>query len=463
MGGNSATVEHCRNGVRPISSDPSFGPQSAKPLDDTAEAVDPNIPSESDFDDLVSKLTLSGGNFSGDLAVDLALDIVLNQLAEQAYLATGARGAAILLLRDTELVCRASSGVEVPELGSKADGPAGLAAARCMATRQWQCLEGRQNAAVVLVPIARQHSVDGVLELAFRRGMVVSPDQERLWDSFARRVVKNLERASRRAAEECVPREFGEEGGEAACSAAKESTGQTVAAGIPAARARRLDVVSWSLAAVVFGCAIGLGVLAEVRLSPHPSRKAATTARSLEQSARAGRNAYSIELETTPAKKMKAGPSPSDASHAVAAGSGDELSQGGLVIYRDGKEIFRQVPIHPNAEFATGSADRARSQTALPGRGNEPLAEGGESVLLYTVDPEYPRQALEQHIGGPVVLEVSVDEQGAVAGIETVSGPAILVEAAREAVKQWRFRPTEKDNRPMQMEARITVNFKLPS
>src|SRR5258708_36951677 len=49
-------------------------------------------------------------------SVDLALDLVLNEVVEQARLATGASGAAIGLMRDAVTVFRATTGEHAPQL-----------------------------------------------------------------------------------------------------------------------------------------------------------------------------------------------------------------------------------------------------------------------------------------------------------------------------------------------------------
>src|SRR4030081_4122885 len=61
--------------------------------------------------------TKNGGALSPELSADLALEIVLNEIADQACLATGATGAAIMLRVKSEMVCRASSGNTAPPLG----------------------------------------------------------------------------------------------------------------------------------------------------------------------------------------------------------------------------------------------------------------------------------------------------------------------------------------------------------
>src|ERR1700756_368079 len=77
-----------------------------------------NLPSDSEIRGLTSALAASGGGASSE---DLALDLVLNQIVEQACLATGATGAAIALTRDGVMVGRATTGRNAPDLGIRLD------------------------------------------------------------------------------------------------------------------------------------------------------------------------------------------------------------------------------------------------------------------------------------------------------------------------------------------------------
>jgi protein TonB len=58
-----------------------------------------------------------------------------------------------------------------------------------------------------------------------------------------------------------------------------------------------------------------------------------------------------------------------------------------------------------------------------------------------------------------VTLQVNIDKNGIIVSTEVLSGPEILANAAREAVRQWRFRPHYKDGVPIETEARVVVNF----
>lgn len=60
------------------------------------------------------------------------------------------------------------------------------------------------------------------------------------------------------------------------------------------------------------------------------------------------------------------------------------------------------------------------------------------------------------------MLDVQTRGDGTVEGIELVSGQPLLAQAAMAAVKQWRFRPQTVKGRPVEMQTRVTLNFRLP-
>ena len=81
---------------------------------------------------------------------------------------------------------------------------------------------------------------------------------------------------------------------------------------------------------------------------------------------------------------------------------------------------------------------------------------------MQRVEPEYPEQAKLEHIEGPVVLGILVGSDGLVKGLNVVSGDLQLVNAASDAVKQWRFKPYLLNGKAVEFETRVTVNFALP-
>lgn len=93
-----------------------------------------------------------------------------------------------------------------------------------------------------------------------------------------------------------------------------------------------------------------------------------------------------------------------------------------------------------------------------------PVRVGGrvkEPRLLRRVDPVYPALARQLHLDGTVVIDAVLDEQGNVTEMRLVSGQALLVQAAMEAVRQWKYEPTYLNDQPVPIALNVTVIFKL--
>lgn len=84
-----------------------------------------------------------------------------------------------------------------------------------------------------------------------------------------------------------------------------------------------------------------------------------------------------------------------------------------------------------------------------------------ETMIVKKVAPVYPPDAKKDHIQGAVELKVTVDKQGNVAKVQTISGPDRLVPSAIEAVKQWKYKPYSLNGNPVEVETKVTVNFTL--
>ena len=81
---------------------------------------------------------------------------------------------------------------------------------------------------------------------------------------------------------------------------------------------------------------------------------------------------------------------------------------------------------------------------------------------MHRVEPVYPEDARTQQIQGRVVLDVHIGEDGAVQDVQLVSGPPQLAQASIDAVKQWRFNSRIVNGHAVEMQTRITLNFRLP-
>jgi TonB family protein len=82
----------------------------------------------------------------------------------------------------------------------------------------------------------------------------------------------------------------------------------------------------------------------------------------------------------------------------------------------------------------------------------------GASAGYSAADPVLTKQ---QTMEGAVVLLARIDKDGNIQSLQPISGPEILFAAAREAVKQWRFKPYYQSGEAIDSETEITVKFAI--
>jgi TonB family protein len=89
---------------------------------------------------------------------------------------------------------------------------------------------------------------------------------------------------------------------------------------------------------------------------------------------------------------------------------------------------------------------------------------GGISApqAVSTPDPEYTEEARNAKTQGTCILWLIVDDQGRPRDIRVVRGLGMGLDAkAVEAVKQWKFLPSLRDGRPVNVQISVEVGFKL--
>jgi protein TonB len=81
--------------------------------------------------------------------------------------------------------------------------------------------------------------------------------------------------------------------------------------------------------------------------------------------------------------------------------------------------------------------------------------------IIHQVMPEYPELARQAGVQGTVVLDTVVSVEGAVTQVKVVSGPEALSQAARNAVRWWRYEPYLVNGQPATVETTVAVDFRL--
>ena len=460
---------------------------------------------ESDFAGLAAKLAAhGGGRIPAELSGELALDIVLNEIVEEACVATGATGAAIALARGEEMVCRASSGGSAPELGTRLDMNSGMAGA-CLRSRRIQCCDdaladpsadaevSRQLGvrSVVVLPLLQDEELIGIFEIFSARPAAFGERDLRTLEVLAERILENTQARQSSlvsiglaattfvgGASHDNAREEIEEPTEAASESAGNDTpvyGLLTAQREPeateatSAAAPRFDWLTTFMSGIIVAVALLMGTVFAMRMgwlkaggqrrapraaATAPASSAVATSAAKQVNASAGEPG-SMKPATTQSKSTT-GRSESRTEHS-------RVPEGSLRVYENGKEIFRMPPSEAGATGVRPAEKEANIGSGLqPARIVELSPDAAEGSLLRRVEPEYPEQALTQRVQGPVLLDVHISEEGAVQEVKLVSGSPLLAEAAIAAVRQWRFKPQTVSGRAVEMETRITLKFTLP-
>jgi TonB family protein len=466
--------------------------KSSGRVGDVVSAGDPR-----DVGEVARALAAHGG---GEASFELALDLVLHEVVEQARAATGATGAAIALARAGEMVCRATSGPDAPDLGVRLETTSGLSGA-CLQTGTIQLCGDTETDPRVDAEACRRLGVRSILVLPLGDGpqpFGILEVFSSLLDAFGDQDVSSLRNLARRVlasrlantAENTVTDRV--ENNVASPTGAEQfasvqphvddkSLADEIAPAIepntlpevePIAEApagastdegfrRGTDLWTAILGVLVIVTAIVLGLALGWRGAIVRGFKAGSTGGSQGHTSVASAEKADSVIDSGAEPEAPSGDLSTPAKSGSPAQPGSstgatsvEPPGGGLVVTQNGKVIYRLAPDEP----------AIRTAAKPPGNGTKP--EQSESAagtrLIHRVEPEYPEEARTQHIQGLVTLDVQIGAEGAVHNIAVVDGNAMLAEAAVQAVRQWRYRPYSVDGRPVEMQTRVTIRFTLP-
>jgi len=414
------------------------------------------IPQQHNVADVARTLVAYGG---GSVAIDLALDLVLNEVVEQARTATGANGAAIGFTLEGEMVCRATTGESAPDLGVRVDASAGVVGASVRSGEvqliQDAETDDRVNAeacrrldvrSMVIIPLLEKGEVFGILQAFSSRPNAFGETEISTLHTLAAKIVDSKKevdagldisstpfarRAEDRASQGVIP--------ENPQHPPQSESHQFTTADQPIA-GKGSEIWSSVLVVLVIAAAILLGVEVGWHRGAQEARGPAATvpASAALNSAKATDSMQDADGDRT--ADLQANPKSTTEARAATAStppaSGLIVTEDGHIIYRSPDETNR-APLGPSVRPA-----------------NQPI---------HRVDPEYPVEAQQRHLQGPVVLNVQILRDGSVGNVSTVSGDPILADSAVRAVRQWRYKPNLIKGHPVEGQATITVNFKLPS
>jgi TonB family protein len=405
---------------------------------------------------------------------NLSLDYLLDSIVQAARLVACADGAAIAMRRDKVVVCQARSGDMAPELGTELDADAHISG-ECLRTGGTLRCEDTHNdprvdaeacrsvglRSVAVVPVGRKPAVSGVLEAFSALPNAFDDTQVKLLEEMAELVIA----AQHRSAESGVE-----------------------VASLKLVNTRKRSLILGAVAVLVlFSWLVFRG-----KSNGHPSSVAAHQPVGLPSAAAVADRSSAGVLEPNPSPAEDPPSATTNLPSPTAKGSKTEKdSVTGDVSVRkfvpapaSNRNTSANVPDglrRPSAQNLDQATETppplaavSTSFQAAPGGllvaapNNLPKAprkaplglSGG--TIEQQVNPIYPSEALAQRVGGRVLLQAVVAEDGTVHDLKVMKGNALLARAAIQAVAQWRYRPYLLDGQPIRMTTEITLIFKLP-
>ena len=405
----------------------------------------------------------------GSVSTGVALDLALNDVIKRACSATSANAGAIALADKGEMVCRATTGENAPDLGVRLDTSHGLSGA-CVRMKEWQRCndtesDARVNAAVcrhlgvrsiLVVPVLNGDELIGVMEIFSTHADAFSDRDVESLKGFSREVVENVQHAS--GAQALQESSQGVTDPDAirnlfASSGVQPTTPMTEPAlPVPATESQK-DFSTTALLVWVVLLALIVGWITGRSQGRHGTQKSTVA----KQTAKAQSEPPSTSPPATADEQVTVQPVSGSTAQPKITGTGDV--DGGLVITRDGKVVFRSPAQH--VKHAAGDTPKAGTTNADVSQLRLP-SDVAEHYLVTRVEPEYPEQARKDQVQGSVLLDALVGKDGAVQKVTPVSGNPELVQAATQAIQQWRFRPYLNNGQPQEFTTQVNVVFRLP-
>jgi protein TonB len=131
-----------------------------------------------------------------------------------------------------------------------------------------------------------------------------------------------------------------------------------------------------------------------------------------------------------------------------------------------------EPPLNPNSDNWASNSEEPnsalfRSNTAAPvvrpavntrlrvSSGTE------EGLIIEKRMPVYPAIAKATGVSGTVTLTAIISKTGTIENLRVTGGPAMLRQAALDAVSTWRYRPYLLDGQPVEVETTVSVIFTL--
>jgi TonB family protein len=412
----------------------------------------------------------------------LSADAILSALADAARVLSGADGTAIASRNAGVIVCRARSGGMAPGLGAPLNSDSGISG-ECLRTASIQiCSDAAADSrvdpevcralgirSVAVVPLRGRMGIFGILEAFAARANAFEEEQIDSLRSLAEIAEMAYER-------------------ERSAANSTATTSPVRAALFPVAASADRDQSSTQSSSKrywIFGCVLvvvlAMAWIARVSWRQTGVEIAASTSTAQKVNPSTDLSALQLAAARKPEAAVRAYPADQARTRVLEnAATVDRTPDPPIVLTPSKNPSLAESTINPKlrgednplsappVEAAVSSVPGALPKFApetppLPrlGRG---VSRGTDvpALALERVTPIYPREAQSRGISGDVILDATIARNGSIGKVTIISGPADLRDAAVTAVRKWRFSPALLNGKPVEVQRRITIAFKLP-
>jgi len=82
--------------------------------------------------------------------------------------------------------------------------------------------------------------------------------------------------------------------------------------------------------------------------------------------------------------------------------------------------------------------------------------------LLFYAEPHFPKPKNGRASTETIKVRATIGQQGQVIDVKPVTGPPNLFPAAKKAIREWRYKPTLLNEKPIQFQQDVTIEFRPP-
>jgi len=141
------------------------------------------------------------------------------------------------------------------------------------------------------------------------------------------------------------------------------------------------------------------------------------------------------------------------------------------------RQLYSAAPAQSNtSKSLPAPVASAENDTLVPSQENNKTSQAGNApstrvrvtekiadnlLIQPAAQPVYPVLARQAHIQGTVVLDADISKDGTVEDLRVLGGPPLLLTAALQAARQWRYRPYRQHGQPVAINTQISVRFAI--